>query len=163
MTPVRFSPSSLKEGRWYEYLVRLALGGGATVFTGLVSSRYGAAVGGLFLALPAIFCASATLVESHERRTKEKAGLSGRRRGQEAAALDAAGAAWGSIGLVAFAAVFHLTVPAGIAGAFIAALSAWAVISVSAWWLRRKLRIVSHHARRSGHWPPSAKNPRLFA
>jgi hypothetical protein len=22
MTPIRFSPSSLKEGRWYEYLIR---------------------------------------------------------------------------------------------------------------------------------------------
>jgi hypothetical protein len=63
VTSIRFSPSSLKEGRWYEYVVRFALGGAATVFTGLVSSRYGAAVGGLFLALPAIFCASATLIE----------------------------------------------------------------------------------------------------
>jgi hypothetical protein len=36
MTPIRVSPSSLKEGRWYEYLVRFLLGGGATVFTGLI-------------------------------------------------------------------------------------------------------------------------------
>ena len=61
MTPIRFSPSSLRQGRWYEYVVRFALGGATTAFTGLISSRYGAAVGGLFLALPAIFCASATL------------------------------------------------------------------------------------------------------
>jgi hypothetical protein len=27
MSPIRFSPSSLKEGCWYEYLVRFALGG----------------------------------------------------------------------------------------------------------------------------------------
>src|SRR5690349_7294980 len=54
MTPIRFSPSSLKEGRWYEYVVRFALGVAATVFTGLVSSHYGASAGGLFLALPAI-------------------------------------------------------------------------------------------------------------
>jgi hypothetical protein len=38
MTPIRFSPSSLKQGRWYEYVIRFALGGGATVFTGLLSS-----------------------------------------------------------------------------------------------------------------------------
>ena len=63
MSPVSVSTSSLKEGRPYEYLVRFALGGGATVFTGIISSRYGASVGGLFLALPAIFCASATLIE----------------------------------------------------------------------------------------------------
>ena len=35
MSAIGFSPSSLKEGRWYEYLVRFALGGAATVFTGL--------------------------------------------------------------------------------------------------------------------------------
>lgn len=78
--PIKVSLSSLHEGRWYEYLVRFALGGAATVFTGLVSSRCGASVGGLFLALPAIFCASATLIESHEIRRKKEAGLEGRRR-----------------------------------------------------------------------------------
>ena len=58
MSPFGISPSSLKEGRWYEYLVRFALGGAATVFTGLISSGYGASVGGLFLALPEIGRAS---------------------------------------------------------------------------------------------------------
>jgi hypothetical protein len=52
MSGINFSPSSPKDGRWYEYLVRLALGGAATVFTGLISSRYGASVGGLFLPFP---------------------------------------------------------------------------------------------------------------
>ena len=103
MTPIRFSPSSLKEGRWYEYLIRFALGGAATVFTGLVSSRYGAFIGGLFLALPAIFCASATLIEKHEIRRKREAGLSGERRGQMGAAVDSAGAVLGAIGMLAFA------------------------------------------------------------
>ena len=88
-TPIRISPSSLREGRWYEYVIRFALGGAATVFTGIISSRYGASVGGLFLALPAIFCASATLIEKHEIRRKREAGLGGERRGQEAAAIDA--------------------------------------------------------------------------
>jgi hypothetical protein len=74
--------------------------GAATVFTGLIGSRYGASVGGLFLALPAIFCASATLIEKHEIRRKREAGLVGSRRGREAAALDAAGAGLGSIGML---------------------------------------------------------------
>ena len=149
--PVKLSFAALKQTRWYEYGIRFLLGGLATVLTGVLGARFGVSVGGLFLALPAIFCASATLVESHERRTKEKAGLSGTRRGQEAAALDAAGAAWGSIGLLAFAAVFHLTVAASVPGAFTAALIAWAVVSVLAWWLRRKLRIVSRKPHRSAH------------
>ena len=70
MTPIRFSPSSLREGRWYEYVFRFALGGAATVFTGFISSHLGPSVGGLFLAVPAIFCASATLIEKHEIRRK---------------------------------------------------------------------------------------------
>ncbi|MBW7974740.1 DUF3147 family protein [Bradyrhizobium sp. BR 10289] len=145
---VKLSPSALKQTRWYEYGVRFMLGGLATVFAGLMGSRLGVSIGGLFLALPAIFCASATLIESHERRRKEKAGLSGTRRGQEAAALDAAGAALGSVGLAAFAAVFYVTVRTSIGGAFIAAIAAWTIVSVAAWWLRRKFRIVSRHPRR---------------
>ncbi len=56
-----------------------------------------------FLAMPAIFCASATLIERHETRRKREAGLRGTRRGREAAALEAAGAGLGSIGMLAFA------------------------------------------------------------
>ncbi|WP_025034607.1 DUF3147 family protein [Bradyrhizobium sp. DOA9] len=157
---VKLSTSALKETRWYEYAIRFVLGGGATVLAGVIASKFGVAVGGLFLALPAVFCASATLIESHERRTKEKAGLGGRRRGQQAAALDAAGAALGSIGLAAFAATFHVIVGASVAFAFVAAVTVWAIVSVAAWWLRRKLRIVSHKSRRSGH-SPSAGGSRL--
>lgn len=140
MTPIRFSPSSLKEGRWYEYLIRFVLGGAATVFTGLVSSRYGASVGGLFLALPAIFCASATLIEKHEIRKKRNAGLAGERRGREAAAVDSAGTALGALGMLAFAVVFWLMVENDGLGAFIGASLAWLVVSVAAWYLRRKMR-----------------------
>ena len=141
-TAIRVSPSSLRDGRWYEYLIRFALGGAATVFTGLVSSRYGASIGGLFLALPAIFCASATLIEKHEIRRKRKAGFAGERRGQEAAALDAAGAALGAIGMLTFAIVFWLLVERSVAGAFVGASLAWLVVSVAAWFVRRKMRIV---------------------
>lgn len=143
---VKLSPSSLKRTRWYEYGVRFLLGGLATVFAGLVSAGFGVTIGGLFLALPAIFCASATLIESHERRRKEKAGLSGRRRGQQAAALDAAGAGLGSIGLAAFAATFYALVSMSVIGAFAVAILLWAAVSVSAWWLRRTLRTTSRRA-----------------
>jgi Sec-independent protein secretion pathway component TatC len=140
MSPISLSPSSLKEGRLYEYLIRFVLGGAATVFTGLVSSRCGASIGGLFLALPAIFCASATLIEKHEIRRKREAGLDGRRRGEEAAALDAAGAVLGAFGLMAFAVTFSLTVQDSVPTAFIAASLAWAVVSIAGWCVRRKMR-----------------------
>jgi hypothetical protein len=148
--PIKVTPSSLREGRWYEYLVRFALGGAATVFTGLISSSYGASIGGLFLALPAIFCASATLIEKHEIRRKQKAGLEGRRRGQEAAALDAAGAALGAFGMLAFAAVFWLLVERSVACAFIGASLAWLTVAVTAWLVRRQVRVVRLAQRESG-------------
>jgi hypothetical protein len=71
---IQLSTSSLSDGRWYEYLIRFALGGAATVLTGLINSAFGASIGGLFLALLAIFCASATLIERHEIRCKGDAG-----------------------------------------------------------------------------------------
>ncbi|UWU75484.1 DUF3147 family protein [Bradyrhizobium huanghuaihaiense] len=151
MTPIRLSPSSLKEGRWYEYLIRFALGGAVTVFAGLVSSRYGATIGGLFLALPAIFCASATLIEKHEIRRKREAGLAGRRRGQMAAAVDSAGAALGALGMLAFAMVFSLMAETSIAAAFMGASLAWLVVSVVAWYTWRKTRSVRRgRAERKG-------------
>jgi uncharacterized protein DUF3147 len=145
--PIGISLSSLREGRWYEYLVRFALGGVATVLTGLISSRYGASVGGLFLALPAIFCASATLIEKHEIRRKREAGLPGRRRGQEAAALDAAGAVLGALGMLAFALVFFAVVETSISAAFVGASLAWIMVSMAAWYVWRKLRLTMGELR----------------
>src|ERR1700749_2648049 len=90
---VQFQPSALRQTRWHEYLVRFVLGGAMTVAAGLIAARFGPVVGGLFLAFPAIFPASATLIEKHVRERKEKAGLSGAKRGKEAAAPAAAAAA----------------------------------------------------------------------
>lgn len=140
MTPIRFSLSSLRQGRWHEYLIRFGLGGIATAFAGMVASQFGAMVGGLFLALPALFCASATLVEKHEIRRKRKAGLEGEGRGKNAAALEAAGAAMGSVGMLAFALVFSGLVERNVSAAFIAASLTWAGASVACWFLRRRMR-----------------------
>lgn len=133
---IHISLSSLSDSRWYEFLIRFMLGGAVTVLTGVVSSVWGASVGGLFLALPAIFCASATLIERHEIRRKRDAGGKGTRRGQEAAALDAAGAALGSVAMIGFAATFLAMSSHGAVAAFAGASMAWTVIAVSAWYLR---------------------------
>ena len=82
--------------------------------------------------MPAIFYASATLIERHEIRRKREAGLRGARRGREAAALEAAGAALGSIGMLVFAIFFSLTIEESTALAFLAAIS-WIIVSVVAW------------------------------
>jgi hypothetical protein len=81
------------------------LGGAVTVLTGLIASHCGPAIGGLFLAFPAIFPASATLVERHERDKKRRAGILNTLRGRLSAALDARGALLGAIALMAFAAI----------------------------------------------------------
>jgi hypothetical protein len=154
MPPVRLSLSSLREGRWYEYCVRFLLGGAATVLTGMISSAFGAPVGGLFLAFPAIFCASATLIEKHEIRRKRESGLPGRRRGQEAAALDAAGAVLGAVGMLAFAIVFRTLIDRSVLGAFVGALLAWIVVSVAAWSVRRNFRFLRHSQNNQGDAVP---------
>ncbi|AHY49516.1 hypothetical protein BJS_02356 [Bradyrhizobium japonicum SEMIA 5079] len=69
-------------------------------------------------------------------------------RGKEAAALDAAGAALGAVGMLAFAAVFWWIVERSVAGAFAAASLAWLVVSITCWFARRKLRAV-HRPRRN--------------
>jgi Protein of unknown function (DUF3147) len=136
---VRLNLSALRETRWYEYLIRFALGGAMTVIAGLIAARFGPIVGGLFLAFPAIFPASATLIEKHVRERKERAGLSGARRAKEAAALDAAGATLGSFGLAAFALVVWLLIEWAPPLALILATAAWLVVAILAWWLRRWL------------------------
>jgi hypothetical protein len=60
---VQLNLSALRETRWYEYAIRSMLGGAMTVIAGLIAARFGPVVGGLFLAFPAIFPASATLIE----------------------------------------------------------------------------------------------------
>jgi hypothetical protein len=136
---IHFKPSALRQTRWYEYLVRFGLGGAMTVIAGLIAARFGPVIGGLFLAFPAIFPASATLIEKHVRERKEKAGLPGSRRGKEAAALDAVGAALGSFGLAAFGFVIWLMIGHSPPCALILAAASWIAVALLAWQVRRWL------------------------
>lgn len=139
---VHFKTSALRQGQPSEYVARFALGGLATVMAGVIADLWGPAAGGLMLAFPAIFCASATLIEKHERQRKAQKGLPGERRGKGAAALDAAGAGWGSIGLMAFAVVIWSQAarwPAAVC--LVVASLFWFGIAVSMWRLRRAARI----------------------
>jgi hypothetical protein len=137
---VRVELSSLSRTEWWEYAIRFVLGGFATVLAGLVAHNAGPSAGGLFLAFPAIFCASATLIDRHERTRKERQGLEGERRGRYAAALDAAGAGLGSLALVAFGAVVSEVAPMGPIPALSIGLACWLVVAVTLWWLRRYVR-----------------------
>jgi hypothetical protein len=131
---VTFDFSTLASTKWYEYGVRFLFGGAITVIAGLLAKRLGPVFGGLFLAFPAIFPASATLVEKHERDKKHEAGIVSTMRGRQAAALDARGATIGSFGLVCFALLVWKLLPVWNAGVvLIVALSLWLGVSVLIW------------------------------
>jgi succinate-acetate transporter protein len=135
---VQLDLSALKKTKWYEYAVRFLFGGAITVITGLLAKRYGPVFGGLFLAFPAFFPASATLVEKHENKRKERAGIWNSIRGRQAAALDARGAAMGSLGLAGFAFVVWKLVPMWNGGlTLLAALAVWLAASILIWCLRK--------------------------
>jgi hypothetical protein len=94
----------------------------------------------LFLAFPAIFPASATLIEKHERQKKEEEGLQGTQRGREAASVDAAGSAMGSAGLLVFASIVWQFVPRYSTWiVLMGATVAWLTVSVLIWQLRKRV------------------------
>jgi uncharacterized membrane protein (GlpM family) len=136
---VKIDPSGLKDTKWYEYLIRFVFGGLITVIAGAIGKEWGPAVAGLFLAFPAIFPASATLVEKHERERKQRKDLHGEQRGIDAAADDALGATMGSAGLVAFALVCWLLIPRYSLGLVLAgATLVWLLTACSIWMLRKR-------------------------
>ena len=114
------APEGIKKPAAWEYVVRFMFGGLVTVCTGLVTRRYGHAVGGMFLAFPAILPASLTLVKRHD--------------GRSCATDDACGARLGALALAGFAAVV-----AGTAGhwppalVLTAATAAWFAIATTLW------------------------------
>jgi len=108
---VRFDVSSFRRTTASEYATRFVFGGIVTLLAGLIADKFGPAMGGLFLAFPAIFPASASLIDKHQQVQKRRAGLNGKRRGQVAAGVDAAGAAMGCFGLVAFAVIAWKLLP----------------------------------------------------
>ncbi len=136
---VQINPSGLKETKWHEYAMRFVFGGLITAAAGAIGKEWGPVVAGLFLAFPAIFPAGATLVEKHQREKKQRKGLHGEQRGIEAAADDAVGAAMGSVGLIAFAAICWLLIPRYPAGWVLAgATLGWSLAAGSIWILRKR-------------------------
>ena len=136
---IKVDPSGIGQTKWHEYATRFFFGGLITALAGIIAKEFGAGVGGLFLAFPAIFPASATLIEKHEKQKKEKEGLQGTQRGREAASVDGAGAAMGSVGLLAFALSVWQFLPRHSAWTVLTgATVAWLVVSVLIWDLRKR-------------------------
>jgi hypothetical protein len=135
---IEFDVSALKRTRWYDYALRFFFGGAVTVGAGIVAKRFGPVIGGLFLAFPAIFPATATLVQKHETEKKREAGILDKTRGRRAAALDARGAARGSLGLACFALALWRFFPVWNAGlTLIIALAIWMAVTLVLWHVHR--------------------------
>ncbi|HEY6925343.1 MAG TPA: DUF3147 family protein, partial [Steroidobacteraceae bacterium] len=138
-----FDPSALRSIEWHQYLVRFLLGGLVTVIAGVLAKAFGPVFGGLFLAFPAIFPASITLIAKRERRKKACQRLNGKVRARRAAALDAAGTVLGTVGLGCFAWIVWKGLPTYPEALVLCGAAAlWLMVSASLWWLRKK------------HWRP---------
>jgi uncharacterized membrane protein (GlpM family) len=135
---IQLDTSGLGKTKWYEYAIRFVFGGLITAIAGVIAREFGPAIGGLFLAFPTIFPASATLIEKHEKQEKEKHRLDGAKRGRQAASIDAAGSAMGSIGLLVFALIVWQLAPDHNAPLTLTgATLAWLAVSVLIWRIRK--------------------------
>lgn len=129
----------LRETRWYQIAVRFFFGGLVTAATGIVARKYGPSIGGLFLAFPAIFPASATLIERHEKEKKERRGLHGALQARKAVGVDAAGAAIGSVGLFVFALLIAIFLSNSRPSLVIVASTVcWMLVSGIVWFIRKR-------------------------
>lgn len=138
---VHIDSSAWKRTKWYEYAARFFFGGLITAITGMIAKKFGPGVAGLFLAFPAIFPASATLIEKHETQKKQRAGIERSKRGRVAAGVDAAGTAMGCVGLFVFAVMVWKLLPRQPAPLVLAeATFAWLVVAVSLWTVCEKMR-----------------------
>jgi hypothetical protein len=137
---IKVDLSTLGQTKWHDYAVRFLFGGLITTVAGIIVKKFGPGIGGLFLAFPAIFPASATLIEKHEKEKKESLGLKGAARGRSAASIDAAGSSMGSIGLVVFALVVSHFMSRDRAWIVLGGVTVlWLGVSVAVWQIRKAL------------------------
>ena len=139
---IRVDLNVVQQTKWYEYSLRFLFGGLISATAGIIAKKFGPEIGGLFLAFPAIFPASATLIEKHEREKKERLGLKGTKRAAQAVSVAAAGASIGTIGLAAFALVVWKTIPNHSPWlVLLGATLVWMTLSVLLWQVRKRFAL----------------------
>lgn len=120
-------PEKLGQTRAREFAIRFAAGALTSVVAGAVSLVFGARVGGVLLAFPAILAASLTLIEEQEDSAEARE--------------DARGAVLGGVALATFAVVAALTLGRMNGGlALLLASVAWCTVAFLGYavaWLRR--------------------------
>jgi hypothetical protein len=122
MTRPHASLAKLGKLRAWEYALRFVFGGAVTAIAGWLGAEYGLAVGGMFLAFPAILPASLTLVRQHDGRRE---------------ALDnARGGRVAVVALACFASVVAASAEHLPLVVFLAlALALWLAVAIALWWL----------------------------
>jgi len=155
----------LDDTKWYEYAVRFLFGGLITALAGIIAKKFGPEIGGLFLAFPAIFPASATLIEKHEKQEKERLGLKGAKRAADAVSVDAAGAAIGTIGLACFALLVWKAIPNHTTWlVLLGAALLWMGLSFLLWQIRKRFALYrTPHDRAQVTSKQSSASPRQIA
>jgi nicotinamide-nucleotide amidase len=117
--------SKLKEGALREHAIRFGFGAAVSVTAAIIGKLFGAHVGGLFLAFPAILPATLTLLEKHQ--------------GTEQAVADVRGSVLGAVGLLGFAAVVVIAGAAHPLPALVAAPIVWIVVAVALYMVLTRL------------------------
>ena len=136
---ISVSLSGLAQTKPLEFALRFLFGGIVTALAGLIGTQFGPVVGGIFLAFPSIFPATATLIEKHEAKKKKQEGMHGRYLAKCAAGADAAGAAMGTIGLVVFGLlVWQLSESVAPWMVLTTATIAWFSVAMTVWIVRKK-------------------------
>lgn len=121
--PVGFDWSKLSQASPGEIGIRFVFGAGISLIAAVVGLVFGAKIGGLFLAFPAVLPATLTLIEQKEGTTKAMA--------------DASGGALGAVGLAAFALTASVLLRWNSVAALLVALLAWVVVSLGLYFLFR--------------------------
>ena len=114
----KVEPGEIAKHKPMDYVWRFLFGAGISLGAGLIGTKFGPVIGGIFLGFPAILPASLTLIEKKD--------------GKHEAAIDSEGAVLGAVAMIAYAVVVLLTAATlGVVASLLLALAAWFVVAVA--------------------------------
>ena len=123
---VGINPRAVRRPEWPQLTVRFAFGAAIAIAAGLLGMRFGARVGGVFLAFPAILPAALTLLERTEGVTET--------------GVDAVGASLGAAAMLVFSlTILWLGRRVPPAAAVVIAAGVWMIVAAALFAVARPL------------------------